>query len=358
VGDAETEKNKANDMEYPQVTILIAAYNEREILMEKLRNCYALDYPADQLDIVFVTDGSSDGSEEMMYDLPLVRVFHLPMREGKLAAVNRAMDRVFSPIVVLTDANCMLNRQALQNIVRHYDDPKVGAVSGEKRVMALGDSSGKGEGLYWKYESYLKKLDSDLNTVVGAAGELFSFRRELFIKLPSNTIIEDFVMSMDIAAKGYRVIYEPNAVAEEMPSANLKEEWKRKVRICAGGFQAIGIFLFLLNPSRFNLLSFQFLSHRLLRWAVTPFLLPLIFFFTAFQAFHGVVICQYFFAVQLIAYAFAALGLLYTNQDKLPKTISIPFQFAMMNAAAYAGLIRYWYGSQSAIWEKAKRQSI
>jgi cellulose synthase/poly-beta-1,6-N-acetylglucosamine synthase-like glycosyltransferase len=268
------------------------------------------------------------------------------------------MDRVFSPIVVLTDANCMLNREALQNIVRHYEDPNVGAVSGAKHVIAIGDSSGKGEGLYWRYESYLKKLDSELNSVVGAAGELFSFRRELFSKLPQETIIEDFVMSMEIAAKGYRVIYEPNAIAEEMPSANLQEEWKRKVRICAGGFQAIGIFSFLLKPGRFDLLSFQFFSHRLLRWAVAPFLLPLVFILSALQAQQGLVFFQYFFLTQLVAYTLASLGLLYTNESKLPKVISIPFQFMMMNAAAYAGLLRYWRGSQSAVWEKAKRQMI
>jgi cellulose synthase/poly-beta-1,6-N-acetylglucosamine synthase-like glycosyltransferase len=345
-------------MELPQVTLLIAAYNERDILMEKVRNTYALNYPADLMDIVFVTDGSTDGSEEMLFDLPLVRVFHLPKREGKLAAVNRVMEKVKSPIVVLTDANCMLNKEALHNIVRHYNDPKVGAVSGEKRIAAEGNSSGKGEGLYWKYESLLKKMDSELYSVVGAAGELFSFRRELFVPLPSGTIIEDFVLSMDIAAKGYRVVYEPQAIAEEAPSANLKEEWKRKVRICAGGFQAIGVFSYLLRPARFSVLSFQFFSHRLLRWAVAPFLLPLIFILSAWSAAQGIVFYQYFFVVQLIAYGVAALGLLYTSQNQLPKLISIPFQFLMMNAAAYAGLIRFWRGSQSSVWEKAKRQSI
>lgn len=358
LGDVENKTNQKRTMEYPQVTLLIAAYNERDILMEKVRNCYALNYPADQLDIVVVTDGSNDGSEDVLFDLPLVRVFHLPIREGKLAAVNRAMDRVFSPIVVLTDANCLLNREALQNIVRHYKDPKVGAVSGAKHVVAIGNSSGKGEGLYWKYESFLKKLDSELNTVVGAAGELFSFRRELFRKLPSDTIIEDFVMSMEIAASGFRVIYEPNAIAEEQPSSNLGEEWKRKVRICAGGFQAINIFSFLLKPRQFTLLSFQFISHRLLRWAVAPFLLPLIFILSGVQAYYGIIIFQYFFLVQAVGYALAFLGLFYTDQDQLPKAISIPYQFVMMNAAAYAGLFRYWRGSQSSIWEKAKRQTI
>jgi len=344
-------------MELPQVTLLIAAYNERDILMEKVRNTYALDYPADLMDIVFVTDGSTDGSDEMLYDLPLVRVFHRPAREGKLAAVNRVMERIKSPIVVLTDANCLLNRAALRNIVRHYADPRVGAVSGEKRVLSPGRSSGKGEGLYWRYESFLKKLDSELNSVVGAAGELFSFRRPLFKALRADIIIEDFVLSMDIAAQGYQVVYEPDAIAEEAPSANLKEEWKRKVRICAGGFQAIQVFGYLLKPEFFSLLSFQFLSHRLLRWAVAPFLLPVIFALSAVQAQHGVVFYQYFFGLQVAGYLTAALGLLYMDRGELPKLISFPFQFVMMNAAAYAGLVRFWRGSQSAVWEKAKRQA-
>jgi cellulose synthase/poly-beta-1,6-N-acetylglucosamine synthase-like glycosyltransferase len=343
-------------MELPQVTILIAAYNEREILLQKIRNCYALNYPADQMDILVVTDGSTDGSNEILFDLPLVRVLHLPARSGKLAAVNRAMNHVKSPIVVLTDANCMLNQEALQNIVRHYQDPKVGAVSGEKRVIAKEDSSGQGEGIYWRYESFLKKLDSDWNTTVGAAGELFSFRRYLYKFLPEDTIIEDFVLAMEIASDGYRVVYEPKAIAEEEPSANLKEEWKRKVRICAGGFQAISLFSYLLKPRYFNLLSFQFFSHRLLRWAVVPFLFPIIFLLTFWGAYEGLAFYQFFFLLQAIAYVLAAAGLFYTTKDRLPKLISIPFQFAMMNAAAYAGLIRYWAGSQSAVWEKSKRK--
>lgn len=343
-------------MELPQVTIIIAAYNEREILLEKIRNCYSLNYPADLMDILVVTDGSTDDSEDILQDLPLVRTMHLPARKGKLAAVNRAMKKVSSPIVVLTDANCLLNKEALTNIVRHYKDPKVGAVSGEKRVLATGNSSGQGEGLYWKYESFLKKLDSDLNSVVGAAGELFSFRRELYEFLPAGIIIEDFVLAMDIAAKGYKVVYEPEAIAEEAPSSTLAEEWKRKVRICAGGFQAIGIFAYLLNPKKFNLLSFQFFSHRLLRWAVVPFLFPVVLALTAWQAAQGSVFHQYFLLLQAMGYSIAGIGLFYTHKDRLPKLVSIPFQFAMMNAAAYAGLVRFLKGTQSAVWEKAKRK--
>ncbi len=343
-------------MELPQVTLLIAAYNERDILMQKVRNSYLLDYPASKLDIVFVTDGSTDGSEELLQDLPLIRVFHNKGRAGKLAAVNRAMGEITSEIVVSTDANCMLNKDALLKIVRHYQDPKVGAVSGEKRVIAEGNSSGKGEGLYWKYESLLKKLDSAFNSVVGAAGELFSFRRSLFEALPAGIIIEDFVLSMNIASKGYRVVYEPQAIAQETASSNMREEWRRKVRICAGGFQAIRIYSFLLNPLRFDTLSFQFLSHRVLRWAVIPFLLPIIFLLTLVQAVGGELIWQLILGAQVVLYVAASLGLFYIHKEKLPTLIGIPFQFAMMNAAAYAGLFRYWGGKQSAVWEKSKRK--
>ena len=344
-----------NQSNAPTVTLLIAAYNEKEILLEKLKNSYSLSYPADQLTILFVTDGSTDGSNEMLCDYPLVRVMHRPSRAGKLAAVNRAMNKVTSEIVVLTDANCMLNEMALRNIVKHYQDPKVGAVAGEKRVVSKGHTSGKGEGLYWKYESLLKRMDSKLNTTVGAAGELFSFRRSLYTEVATDTIIEDFVLSMEIAASGYKVVYEPDAIAQEGSSANFSEEWKRKVRICAGGFQAIKKFSYLLKPSNFGLLSFQFLSHRLLRWAIVPFLLPIIFSLSAFLAFSGDALFRVFFLAQTIAYGLSGLGLFYLKRDKIPSLISIPFQFAMMNGAAYVGLFRYLKGNQSAVWEKAKR---
>jgi biofilm PGA synthesis N-glycosyltransferase PgaC len=344
-----------NNLKLPTVTLLIAAYNEKEILKAKLKNSYSLSYPADLLNILFVTDGSTDGSDELLFGYPLVTVMHKPGRNGKLAAVNRAMRKVKSEIVVLSDANCMLNEMAIKNMVKHYNNPRVGAVAGEKRVIANGGTSGKGEGLYWKYESFLKKVDSDLNTTVGAAGELFSFRTSLYSEVAEGTIIEDFVLSMEIAAKGFKVVYEPEAIANESSSANFMEEWKRKVRICAGGFQAIKQFAYLLKPINFNLLSFQFLSHRLLRWAVVPFLLPIILVLSFMAAADGNLFYGFFFMAQIGCYSLAATGLLYLKKEKIPAVVSIPFQFAMMNAAAYVGLVRYIKGNQSAIWEKANR---
>jgi cellulose synthase/poly-beta-1,6-N-acetylglucosamine synthase-like glycosyltransferase len=189
----------------PTVTLLVAAYNEAEILRAKLKNSYALNYPADLLSLMFITDGSNDNSPELLANLPLVTVMHRPERRGKLAAVNRAMLKINTEIVVLSDANCMLNPQALKNIVKHFTDIRVGAVAGEKRVVSNTEST-KGEGFYWRYESILKRMDSELNTTVGAAGELFAFRRTLYSEVPNDTIIEDFALSMDIASRGHKVI--------------------------------------------------------------------------------------------------------------------------------------------------------
>lgn len=222
--------------------------------------------------------------------------------------------------------------------------------------MASDTKAGTGEGLYWRYESWLKKVDSDLYSTVGAAGELFSFRRELFEQVPADTIIEDFVLSMRIAMRGYKVKYEPDASALETASASIEDEWKRKVRICAGGFQSLRYLPGICNPFRFGWLSILFLSHRFLRWAVVPFLLPLLLLVTALLApssdFYAAML-----AIELAAIAMGIIGLLWRSKTSLSKLISIPGYILMMNAAAYAGLLRYLKGSQSVVWEKAKRES-
>lgn len=342
----------------PGVTLLIAAYNEAECIRDKALNSLAIDYPSDRFDILFVTDGSTDGTEKILREFlhdDRVRVFHDQERRGKLAAVDRVMRYVPSPIVVLTDANTMLNKDAVKNIVRHYADPHVGAVAGEKRIRRTG-GNGAGEGVYWRYESFLKRLDSELHSVVGAAGELFSFRRELYRPVPPDSIIEDFHLSMLIAADGYRVVYEPEAFAEEEPSPSFREEMKRKVRICAGGFQSMDRLRPLLNIRRYGLLSFQYISHRVLRWAVAPFLLPLLFALNGALAVSGSPFFQILFALQLAFYGSAGLGYILGSRGIRSRLLITPFYFLLMNAAAYAGLYRYIRGTQSVLWEKAQRK--
>jgi poly-beta-1,6-N-acetyl-D-glucosamine synthase len=340
----------------PEVAIVIAAYNEADVLGDKIENTLGLQYPREKLKIHIVTDGSSDASVELAAEYKQIQHYHQPKRQGKLAAIQRIMPKIDSPIVVLTDANCMLNSSSIRSLVQHYQHAVVGAVAGEKKIIASDTKAGIGEGLYWRYESWLKKVDSDLCSTVGAAGELFSFRRELFEQLPGDTIIEDFVLSMRIAMRGYKVKYEPDAIALETASASIADEWKRKVRICAGGFQSLEYLPEIWNPFRFGLLSVLFLSHRFLRWAVVPFLLPLMILVTALLApssgFYAAML-----VIELTAIAIGIIGLLWHSKRSLSKIISILGYILMMNAAAYAGLLRYLKGSQSVVWEKAKRQS-
>jgi poly-beta-1,6-N-acetyl-D-glucosamine synthase len=348
------------DSELPEVTLLIAAYNEEKFIEQKVEDCIRLDYPSEKLKLFFVTDGSTDRTPEILKAYPGISLFHLPERKGKIHAVNRVMKFVASPITVYCDANTFLNPEAIRNIVRHYSDPKVGGVSGEKRIYSRSsdNASGSGEGLYWKYESFLKKKDAELYSIVGAAGELFSIRTELFEEIKEDMIIEDFYLSLRITSKGYRFAYEPDAFATETASVSVAEEWKRKVRICAGAFQAMSRLLYLFNPFRYGILTFQYISHRVLRWTLAPLSLPLVFLSNLFLAWQEFAFFQLVFALQVGFYILAWLGHKSRNRQVTIKGFFVPYYFVVMNAAVYAGFVRFWNGKQSVTWDRAERAEL
>ncbi|MFN3404756.1 MAG: glycosyltransferase family 2 protein [Cytophagaceae bacterium] len=351
-------KELKDDFE-PEVTFVVPCYNEADIVEDKVKNTLSLDYPKDKFKVVFITDGSTDGTPERLKNFDRIKVLHEDKRGGKSAAENRAMKFVDTPIVIFSDANTILPKDAIKKIVRHYADPKVGAVSGEKRVLSgeSADASAAGEGIYWKYESLLKKLDSELLTIVGAAGELFSFRKELFVELEEDTILDDFMLSMRIAEKEYRVVYEPEAYAMETASASIKEELKRKIRICAGGWQSMIRLKSVLNPFKNFLLTFQYVSHRVLRWSIAPLLMFLLLPLNLFLAFEGWVY-QWMLAGQIAFYTLALLGWYLEEKEIRFKMLFIPFYFFFMNASVFAGFYRYAKGKQAAAWERVKRGSL
>jgi biofilm PGA synthesis N-glycosyltransferase PgaC len=348
------------DNNLPDVTLLIAAYNEEQFIREKIRDTASLHYPRQKLSVFFVTDGSTDRTPDIIREFSGVTLFHESQRKGKIHAVNRVMKYVTTPIVVFCDANTNLNPDAIRNIVRHYEDPSVGGVAGEKRIFVKSEdnASGSGEGLYWKYESFLKRKDSEVYSVVGAAGELFSIRTSLFEEPAENIIIEDFYLSLSITAKGYRFIYEPEAFAIETASVSVKEEWKRKVRICAGGFQAMVLLRHLLNPFRYGILTFQYISHRVLRWTLAPLFLPMVLLTNISLTIQGSFFYTLALAGQIMFYFIAWLG--YLNRDKKIsiKGFFVPYYFCVMNFAVYAGLLRYLKGNQSVVWEKSQRAAV
>ncbi|WP_339922118.1 glycosyltransferase family 2 protein [uncultured Cyclobacterium sp.] len=342
----------------PEVSLVVPCYNEADIIKNKILNSIGLEYPKEKLRIFFITDGSSDNFKEVLAEFPQVKLLHEDRRAGKTAAENRAMKFVSSPIVVFTDANTILNGMAIKNIVRHFRDEKVGCVSGEKRVLVEEEDSASsaGEGMYWKYESFLKKMDSKLYSAVGAAGELVAFRSDLYRDLPEDTILDDFMQSLLIASDGYRIVYEPEAYAMETGSDSTGEELKRKIRISAGGWQSMKRLFFKITPFNHPVLYFQYLSHRVLRWTITPFLLVLIFFANFFLLNQGM-IYQLLMLSQLFFYAAALLGYFLESRKIRVKILFVPFYFCMMNYAVVAGLIRFTKGSQKSTWEKAKRKS-
>jgi len=343
----------------PSCTLIVAAYNEESYMAEKIANTLRLNYPEGKLDLIFITDGSDDKTPEIISNYPEIKLMHQPERKGKIAAVHRAVKEVTTDVIVFTDANTFLNEDALINICRHYSDKQVGAVAGEKRVQVgtEADASAAGEGFYWKYESALKKWDSELYSVVGAAGELFSVRRSLYQPVSPDSILDDFMISMLIAQKGFRIVYEPDAYAIETSSENVTEELKRKIRIAAGGIQSIIWLKSLFNIFKYGILSFQYVSHRVLRWTITPFLLILVFILNILLALKpGEFLYLVILTAQTLFYMLAWIGYLLEKKNLRVKILFIPYYFCVMNYAVLAGILRFIRKKQSASWEKSKRK--
>lgn len=344
----------------PPVTFIVTAYNEAEVLEEKIKNSLALDYPGELLHFVFITDGSDDHSPAIMNRYPQLQHLHETRRRGKTAAINRAMDFVKTPVVVFSDANTMVNKEALQKIVPHYSDPLVGGVAGEKKIIRSrhGSAVGQAEGLYWQYESWMKRMDAEFYTVVGAAGELFSLRTSLFEPLAENILLDDFIQAMRVCEKGYRMTYEPGAYAEELPSASLLQEQKRKVRIAAGAYQATGLLKKAANIFRNPVLAWQYISRRLLRWLFCP---PAIGLLLAANT--GLVWLDaggfFWFSLllQVVFYVMAFTGWLFVRKGKPAGIFTPAFYFLFMNHCLVKGAVRYITNRQPVLWEKSKRES-
>ncbi len=341
----------------PEVTLVVPCFNEALCIENKIKNCLTLDYPKDKIKFIFISDGSTDNTAELIKKYPEILHLHELQRNGKAMAMNRAMLFVKSPIVLFSDANSELNKESICEIVKHYESPKVGAVTGEKRIIRAEKegASISGEGIYWKYESVLKQLDSDFYSIVGAAGELMSYRSELYKELPQDTLLDDLMQSMDVAINGYQVVYEKNAWASETASLNIKEELKRKVRIAAGAWQSIFRLGKAMNPFRNFALSFTFISHRVLRWTIAPLSLLILFISNMILSIQLNGIYFDLMMLHTAFYTFAFLGWIFENKKIKTKIFFVPYYFFIMNLCMYLGLFRYLKGKQSAAWERAER---
>ena len=353
----------SHPINHPRIAHIIAAYNEEAVIDKKIINALSLDYPKDKMKVIVVTDGSTDETPSIIKKYSEVVHLHHPERRGKVSAINRAVQltRNDYEIIVFSDANTLISRDALMYMIRHFVNPRVGGVSGEKVVLSHDDDmvQGQGEGLYWKYESWLKKLDSDFYSIAGAAGELFSIREKLYEPMPENILLDDLYLSLLICKKGFVIPYEPKATATELPSYSIDDERERRIRISAGAFQTMSMLPELLNIFAYGKFSFQYISHRVLRWVVCPIAIPLIFLLNIIILFEGGSI-YYMFALfaQIFFYALALGGELFSNNRKgMGKLFFVPYYFVFMNISVWKGFFRFINGTQSVNWEKAHRQS-
>ena len=355
-------KKVDNEQYEPEVCLFVTAFNEKDYVDQKVENSFSLNYPKEKVQYLWITDGSDDGTPDRLRRYKNIEVHHQPKRRGKINAMNRGMQFVKAPIVIFSDTNTLLGKDSILEIVSQFKDPKIGCVAGEKRIIKKEKdaAAGAGEGIYWKFESWIKKMDAGINSAVGGVGELFAIRKNLFTEVEEDSLLDDFMITLRIAEKGYRIAYTPNAYAEETGSLNVKEELKRKIRIAAGGIQTLFRLKELLNPFRFGVLSWQYFSHKVLRWTISPLslflLLPVNLFIVYRYNFWEIInIYSLLFYIQLFCYLLALFGWYFENKKIRLKFLFVPYYFVSINYASILGIKRYFKGSQSVNWEKSKR---
>ena len=337
----------------PSVTLTVLAYNEADVIASKLENVRSLGYPAEKLEVIVVTDGSDDDTPERAQRFGGVRVLHRPERAGKLAAMNRAAEAARGEVLVFSDANNMYAHDSLRELVAPFADPEVGMVTGRK---AIDDGNGRAldraEGLYWRYESALKSWESEIGSVVGAAGEILAFRRESYVSPPIGTINEDFAQAVLAAAQGWRVVYAPRALSLEAASATIGDEATRRSRLVTGRSQAMWRLLPMLVRRRPGY-AWQVVSHKGLR-PVVPWAL-LVAMATNLQLARGPGWPRWLVAAQLSFYATAVAGWLQERAGRRSRWTYLPFYFCRMNVAALHGLRDFAAGRREHVWTRVKR---
>jgi cellulose synthase/poly-beta-1,6-N-acetylglucosamine synthase-like glycosyltransferase len=335
----------------PSVTLIIAAYNEEKVILEKLRNTLALDYPRAKLEILVAAHGSTDRTMAIAreFESEGVRVLHRAGREGKTVALNRAVDEASGDILLFSDANTVYRSDCVRNLVRNFADPAVGGVSGRKVVLEDGNrEASTGETAYWSYEAALKNAESLCGSIVTADGEIFAMRRRLFRPMPASIVHDDMYLSLSIVASGFRLVYDHDACSAEYASRTLLDEFHLKARYASAGYQILSTFRALLLPPR-SWFALEFLSHKLLRWLVPFFLIgTLIAGGLADAPFY-----RWAFWAQVAFYAVALAG--WTVRRFHAGILYFPLYFSAMNAAALYGFVRFVTTGQTTLWRKADR---
>jgi cellulose synthase/poly-beta-1,6-N-acetylglucosamine synthase-like glycosyltransferase len=351
----QTDPAGLRDEELPLVSLLVAAYNEEDVIEERIRNALALNYPSDKLDIVIASDGSTDATSEIVkrFAHRKVRLLNYPCQRGKPITLNCSFPELKGDIVLMSDANTEYDRMAARSIVRWFRDPGVGVVCG-RLVLTDPDTGGNADSLYWKYETFLKKCEGQLQALLGANGGIYAIRRELFRPIPKDTTVDDFVIPLQAKLRtGCAIIFDSQAVAREETPTTVGSEFHRRSRIGAGCFRSIGLLWRLLDP-RLGWVAFTFFSHKILRWLCPFFMVGLLLtnpFLWQEPFYRGTL------AAQVAFYLVALLAAFVPGRFKALKPLRITTMFMGMNAALLVGFWRWLRGSQKGVLRRTPRRA-
>jgi len=337
----------------PPLTLIVSAYNEAEIIGEKIANSLSLDYPADRLEVLVVSDCSSDATDAIVAGVsdPRVRLIRMAERGGKTLGLNAAAREARGEILVFSDANAIYLRDALVNLTRNFADAQVGAVIGESTYSAAEGGADEEESLYWKYEIAIKRLESAIGSVVGGDGAIYAIRKALYRPMRADAL-SDFVNPLQIVRGGHRCVYEPAARSVEKAAGDFDREFRRKVRIVNRAWRAMMSMKDLLNPLRHGLFAFEIISHKLLRWLVPLFMA------LALGANFALAGSGWFYAatltVQLAVYLLVAVAYPLRQKVQLPRLLAVPFYFVMVNIASARGIVEAYLGKTYTTWTTAR----
>jgi len=338
----------------PKVTFLITAYNEEKDLARKLENTLSLDYPKDKLEILVASDGSIDGTDGIVRGFASrgVKLIRVEGRVGKTATQNAAVKAATGEIIIFSDATTRYENANIRKMVRNYADPTVGAVSGRYEYYnPTGATIGTGNILFWKYENHIKSAQTRIKTITGCCGCIYSLRRELYEPLPPD-IISDLVEPLKILEKGYRIAFEPEAVAYEETTEKASEEFHMRIRVISRGMRGLMYMKKLFNPVRFGFVSFQLFSHKLLRWLVPIFMIIIL---GANLLLAGRALYNVTFALQGLFYAMALAAWLGERVHIKIKVLSIPLYFFTVNIASLISLYKTLKGYKAVTWETVRK---
>tara|TARA_R110001599_G_scaffold275451_1_gene476611 strand:+ start:1767 stop:2927 length:1161 start_codon:yes stop_codon:yes gene_type:complete len=352
-GRSQIVKEISEVTQWPEVAVVIAAFNEEQDIKKRVENLLAQDYPSDKITYLIGSDGSTDNTNQILAQFSDSRLNAqlFEVNRGKASVLNNLIELVKQPIVIFSDANTHFETDAIKRLVAHFENDRVGAVCGELNLYNVGDNDNK-DSTYWRYEQFLKDKEGQLNALLGANGAIYAIRTHLYTPIPVNTVVDDFLIVMNVAKEKYSIVYDKSALAHEEIAPSIAEESKRRIRIGTGNYQAFTRLYWALNPFigwRF----FSYFSHKVLRW-FTPHLMIMTLMCNVILI--GNTFYNTTLLIQIIGYSIAIWGQKTSNKgESIPSSIALLTFFVSMNFALLQGFYRFAFKNVKGTWQRTSR---